>query len=576
MATKIRGITVELGADTSGIEKGLKDVNKDLKATQNELKDVEKLLKLDPKNTELLAQKQKLLAQQLEQTKDKLKTLKEAEKAAEEQFKNGKISEEQYRAIKREVAATEGELDKLGGTAQTANRKLASVPDAMNKISSAAKTAAQKTRGLSLAAAGLLTALGAGVYKSIQNADTLNTQAKQSGISTERLQEYNYAADLIDVSTDSIIAAQKKLKKNMTSSSTSTTAAFDKLGVKVTDANGELRDSSEVFDEVVLALSKVTNETERDTLAMELFGKGADELAGLIDDGGAAFRKLAKEAHEVGAVLSQDSLDALNKTNDALDKLKNKASAALGQIADKLINNPNTDKFLDKVVEVADGLVTALAEMDTDKLMTLVGVLAGTAAVSPLATLIGNVAGAIGKVTAAIGTASGAGGLATAIGGAGGLTAALTALAVPLATIAAAEGLKLHAGGDTFDQERYKEAEEAAEKVKIATGIDVDPMVIYDSDVSPDQFINQIQGLEDAVKNDPQAALFPRYSTIPGAFNSVINGTPNTNGGDEIVVNVTYNGDAAAVGQALEPTITAERVRRGYTVVDNPRNLTTW
>lgn len=606
MATKIRGITIELGADTTGLDKALKDTNKNIKTTQNELKDVEKLLKLDPKNTELLRQKQELLGKQIGQTKDKLETLRKAEKEAEDQFKQGKISEDQYRAIKREVAETETNLRSLGKQADAANKKLSNVPETMNKIADKAKTAAQKTRGISLAAAGALTALGAGVYKSIQSADTINTQSKQSGISTERIQEYNYAADLIDVSTDSIIAAQKKLKKNMTSSSTSTVAAFDKLGVKVTDANGELRDSSEVFDEVVVALSKVTNETERDTLAMELFGKGADELAGLIDDGGEAFKELAKEAHEVGAVLSQDSLAALNKTNDALDKLKAKGTAALGQVAEKLINNPKFDAFLDKTTEFLDQFIGAIAEMPLEKIETLVGILAGTAAISPLATLIGNVAGAIGKVSSAISGASAAGGLASAIGGSGGLTATIAGLAIPLAAIAGALALSTSAGGDSHDPSKVTFTEPpkmtAMDEYRynlLKENLGMDFVKKYGGGVNPTDWDKLLKYIainpEETLKNGVpwssgkivgegqhafEETLFALY--YGGAFrtNAQYNDmNPNNHGATgnyefdseigawvkvpDVVVNVTYTGDAAKIGQALEPVVTVEKNRKG-------------
>jgi hypothetical protein len=568
MATKIRGITIELGADTTGLDKALKDTNKNIKTTQNELKDVEKLLKLDPKNTELLRQKQELLGKQIGQTKDKLETLRKAEKEAEDQFKQGKISEDQYRAIKREVAETETNLRNLGKQADAANKKLSNVPETMNKIADKAKTAAQKTRGISLAAAGALTALGASVLNTVRNADDISSTSMKSGISTDRIQEYRYAADLIDVSADAIISANSKLKKNMASGG----AAFDKLGVKVTDANGNLRDSSEVFDEVILALSKIQNETERDTVAMEIFGKGADELAGLIDDGGASFRELAKEAHEAGAVLSQDSLNALNKTNDALDKLKAKGSAALGQVAEKLINNPKFDDFLDKTTEFLDQFVGAIAEMPLEKIETLVGILAGTAAISPLATLIGNVAGAIGKVSSALAGASAAGGLATAIGGTGGLTATLAALAVPLGTIAAAlalaHGLKMHVGGDTFDEERKDAADEIIEDIKNATGVDLSnyDMAVYDN---PEAFtLDAIAGLADLAANDPYNALFPRVSTGQPWVQPTQTGSPLV-GGEDIIVNVTYTGDAAKIGQALEPVVTVEKTRKGPALTQN-------
>ena len=107
MANNIKGITIEIGGNTTKLTNALSSVNKEVKNTQGELREVERLLKLDPKNTEALAQKQKLLKDAISETKEKLDVLKTAEAQVEEQFKNGEVSEEQYRALKREIEATE-------------------------------------------------------------------------------------------------------------------------------------------------------------------------------------------------------------------------------------------------------------------------------------------------------------------------------------------------------------------------------------------------------------------------------------------------------------------------------------
>lgn len=106
-SSRIKGITIEIGGDVTGLNKALQSTNKQIRDTQSQLKDVEKLLKLDPTNTELLAQKQRLLSQQVEQTTDKLKTLRNAEKQVQQQFAEGKVSREQYEGLQREIAATE-------------------------------------------------------------------------------------------------------------------------------------------------------------------------------------------------------------------------------------------------------------------------------------------------------------------------------------------------------------------------------------------------------------------------------------------------------------------------------------
>lgn len=180
------------------------------------------------------------------------------------------------------------------------------------------------------------TGLSALTLKSALAADDLNTLAKQSGFSTADIQKWQYASDLIDVSIDDIVKSAGKMKKNMISTSKTTIAAFDQLGIKVKDGNGQLRNSTTVFYETLTALSKVQNETERDTLAMTIFGKSADSLAGIVDDGGAALQELAGKAEKAGVILSQDTLDGANALNDKVDTLKATVKGFAGKIGSEL------------------------------------------------------------------------------------------------------------------------------------------------------------------------------------------------------------------------------------------------
>lgn len=125
MATKVRGITIEIGGDASGLEKSLKEVNSEIKNTSSQLKDVEKLLKLDPKNTDLLEQKYRLLGETIGETERKLQTLREAEKEMQQAVRDGKASQEQYDALRREIADTEIALGKL----KDAQNEFASSPN---------------------------------------------------------------------------------------------------------------------------------------------------------------------------------------------------------------------------------------------------------------------------------------------------------------------------------------------------------------------------------------------------------------------------------------------------------------
>ena len=110
---RIKGITIEIGGDTTKLEASLKGVNKEIKDTESKLKDVNKLLKMDPGNTQLLSQKYKTLQQEIGATKEKLNTLKEASKQADQALKDGTISKDQYDALQREIAETEQSLKSL-------------------------------------------------------------------------------------------------------------------------------------------------------------------------------------------------------------------------------------------------------------------------------------------------------------------------------------------------------------------------------------------------------------------------------------------------------------------------------
>jgi len=128
----IRGLTIEIGGDTTGLQNSLKNVNSQIKTTQAQLKDINNLLKLDPTNVELLQQKQKALADEIESTKEKLETLKTAEQQAQQQFAEGKVSQEQYDALKREIIATEESLKSLENEAKNAPTQMQQSLDGLN------------------------------------------------------------------------------------------------------------------------------------------------------------------------------------------------------------------------------------------------------------------------------------------------------------------------------------------------------------------------------------------------------------------------------------------------------------
>nr|WP_289698169.1 phage tail tape measure protein [Enterocloster clostridioformis] len=136
MANRIKGITVEIGGDTTGLDKALKSVNSSIKTTQSSLRDVNRLLKLDPKNTELLSQKQKLLKDAIGQTKEKLDSLKTAQEQAKQQLESGDLGQDKYDALQREIVETEQELKRLQQEAENCNSALSRIDEVGQKMES--------------------------------------------------------------------------------------------------------------------------------------------------------------------------------------------------------------------------------------------------------------------------------------------------------------------------------------------------------------------------------------------------------------------------------------------------------
>lgn len=177
MANRIKGITVEIGGDTTKLQNALKGVNGQIKNTQSALKDVEKLLKLDPTNTTLLAQKQKLLTQAIGETKEKLATLKTAAQQANEQLQKGEISQEQYDALQREIAETEAELKKLESQASKTNQTLTKIGEVGSKVGSFGNGVTNVGKKVSVASAAV-TAMGGAAVKTAADFESSMSQVQ--------------------------------------------------------------------------------------------------------------------------------------------------------------------------------------------------------------------------------------------------------------------------------------------------------------------------------------------------------------------------------------------------------------
>ena len=159
-ASTIKGITIEIGGDTTKLDKALSGVNKQSRDLQKELKEVEKGLKLDPKNTELLAQKQTLLKEAVAATSEKLDVLKSAEAQVQKQFENGEVSEEQYRALQREIIKTEADLKNLKTAAADSNATLEKIAEVTEKVGNKSADLGNKMLPVTAAITGATAATG--------------------------------------------------------------------------------------------------------------------------------------------------------------------------------------------------------------------------------------------------------------------------------------------------------------------------------------------------------------------------------------------------------------------------------
>lgn len=178
---RIKGITIEIGGDTTGLDKALKQVNSTISSTQSALKDVNRLLKLDPSNTELVAQKQRLLKDAIASTNEKLAALKEAQRQAQEQMERGELGRDKYDALQREIIETEQELRRLQEEAATTSTALAKIEEAGGKLAAAGDTIAGAGKKISVLSAAVVGVGAAAVQTTAEFDAAMSKVAAVSG-----------------------------------------------------------------------------------------------------------------------------------------------------------------------------------------------------------------------------------------------------------------------------------------------------------------------------------------------------------------------------------------------------------
>lgn len=193
--------------------------------------------------------------------------------------------------------------------------------------------------------------------ESAEAADDIMTLASVTGMSTDSIQELNYMADLTDVSMDRIKDSLKETTNKMQEAATGTGDAYEayrKLGVEITDVDGQLRSAEDVFYDTIDALGNMRNQTERDALAMDLMSESAQELNPLIEIGSDGLKQYAQEAHSMGYVLDNEALTALAEVDDAYQRLQKSQEGAKNQLSAEFA--PYLTEFYEKITKlIRDG-----------------------------------------------------------------------------------------------------------------------------------------------------------------------------------------------------------------------------
>lgn len=377
-------------------KKALSDINQSFKVLGSEMKLVESEFGRNENSVQSLTAKNEVLTKQIDAQKEKIETLRKALENASDSFGENDRRTQQWavqlnnaqaelNGMERELKSNEKALDGVADEFDNAEKQADQFGDELKDAGDKADDAGGRfqklggvLKGIGAAMGTAFVAVGAaavGAAKSLTDmtvgaaayADEILTMSTVTGMSTESLQAYKYAAELVDVSMETLTGSMSKQVKSMASArdgSAKFADAYAKLGVSVADGNGQLRDSETVYWETIDALGKISNETERDALAMQIFGKSARELNPLIAQGSEGIAALADEAKRMGAVMSEDSLNALGKFDDSVQRLKAGAGAAKNAMGTILL--PQLQTLADDGVSLLGDFTRGLNEAGGD------------------------------------------------------------------------------------------------------------------------------------------------------------------------------------------------------------------
>lgn len=386
-------------------KRALADINQSFKVLGSEMKLVESEFGKNENSVQSLTSKNEVLTKQINAQKDKIETLRKALENASSSFGENdrrtqawavqlNNAQAELNGMERELKGNEKALDSVADEFNAAEKQADQFGDELDKTGKDADSAGGKfeklgsvvkgvgaAMGVAFAAIGTA-AIGAGkalvdmTVEAAAYADEMLTQSTVTGMSVESLQAYSYAADLVDVSMETLTGSMAKQVKSMSNArdgSSKFADAYVKLGISVADSNGQLRDSETVYWETIDALGKISNETERDALAMQIFGKSAQELNPLIAQGSAGIAALTEEAKRMGAVLSEESIEKLGAFDDSVQRLKQGSEAAQRVMGTVLL--PQLQTLADDGVSLLGDFTSGLVEAgdDFDKISEVIG-----------------------------------------------------------------------------------------------------------------------------------------------------------------------------------------------------------
>ena len=280
MANRIKGITVEIGGDTTKLQTALKGVNSSIRDTQSQLRDVEKLLKLDPGNTELLAQKHRLLGEAVAETKEKLETLKTAAEQANTALANGEISQDQYDALQREIIETENnlrDLERQAGQSAVALQKIAATGEKLKTVGDNISSAGQKLLPVTAG----VTALGTAAVSTAANFESSMSQVQATmGITKDAMSTVNGES----VNTmDTLSALAKKMGSETAFSASECAEALNYLALAGYDTQQMCDTLPTVLNLAAAGGIDLAVASDMVTDAMSALGMGVDEAGTMVD-----------------------------------------------------------------------------------------------------------------------------------------------------------------------------------------------------------------------------------------------------------------------------------------------------